>query len=142
MAIELTSAKPWEPTDSERIAKFCKGELGKTSDIWLEKPDLAPCPRGDYREWHIEDGTCYQNQLYCGFWDMFINPSGFSCECCKNHIILNWQSSHLREAIPGLIAAQSKSDAGALIVKAVADGELTEKQAQELVDEFDLEGAD
>ena len=142
MAIEPTATKPWEADDPERIAKFHKGIPGETSDKWTAKPDIDDCWRGDYRDWRIEEGKHYAEQLWCKFWEDFINPSGFACEVCKQHMILNWQSSHLSEAIAGLIAARSKEEVGALIVKAVEDGHLTEQQALELVDEFDLEAKD
>ncbi len=141
MAIEQTAAKPWEQNDPERIAKFREGVSGETSDIWTARPALESCGRGDYRDWHIEDGKHYQEQLYCHFWEKFINPSGFSCECCKNHNIINWQSSHMREAFAELVAAQGRQIAAGILVRAVADGQLSEGEALELIDEFDLESA-
>ena len=141
MAIQPITRRPWEADDPERVAKFSKGTANQTSDKWTAKPDIDDCWRGDHREWHIEDGQHYQEQLYCHFWEAFINPSGIVCEGCKQHMIGNWQSSYLQEAIPGLIAAQSKEAVGVLIVQAVASGQLTEQQALELVDEFDLESA-
>lgn len=135
----MATVKPWELDDPERIAKFSKGIPGQTSDRWIAKPDIDACWRGDCRDWHIEEGKHYQEQLYCDFWEDFINPSGHTCEVCKQHTIINWQSSHLSEAMTSLIAAQGKEEVGALIVKAVKDGKLTEKQAQELVNEFNLE---
>ncbi len=139
MAIAEITAKPWEANDSERIAKFRKGIVGKTSDVWTSKPDLAACPKGDYRDWHIEDGTNYQRQLFCKFWETWVNPSGFSCEICKGHEILDWQSSHMREAFAGLVAAKGKEAAGELLVSAVRAKRLGQITALELADEFELE---
>jgi len=141
MAIEQITTKPWEADDPERVAKFKKGIPGETADIWIAKPNLEACWRGDYRSWNIEDGKHYQEQLWCGFHEKFINPSGHSCELCKRHRIFNWQSSHLREALTGLIAAKGRDYVGAIIVRAVEDAKLSEKKALELVDEFDLETA-
>ena len=140
MAIELTNVEPWKEDDAERMAKFSKGEIGKTSDIWTAKPSIAPCWRGDYREWHIEDGSSYQSQLYCKFWDMFINPSGRSCEICKSHLIKNWASSQLRIALADAIAAKGKDFVGEQIGYAFEKDQLTEQQALELVNEFKLDG--
>ncbi len=141
MAIEQITARPWELDDLERVAKFRKGIPGETSDIWTEKPNLDACWRGDYREWHIEDGKNYQQQLRCGFWEDFINPSGFSCEVCKVREVLNWQCSHMQDAFADLIATKGKEYASHVLVKAVEKRQLTEKTALELVDEFSLESA-
>jgi len=141
MAIEQITTKPWELDDPERVAKFREGIPGETADVWTAKPDIEACWRGEHRDWHTEDGKHYQDQLWCGFWEEFINPSGHSCELCKQHRIFNWQSSHLQEALTGLIAAKGRDYVGALIVKAVEDTKLSGEQALELTDEFNLEFA-
>ncbi len=142
MAIEPITTKPWEDTDPERIAKFVKGIPDETSDKWTAQPDIDACWRGDYRDWHIEDGKSYQSQLYCRFWEDFINPSGWGCEVCKRHMIINWQSSNMREAFAGLVAAKGKEYAANILVRAVEMNQLSEREALELADEFDLETAD
>lgn len=138
MAVEPIVRRPWEDTDPERIAKFSKGIHNQTSDRWTAQPDIDACWRGDYRDWHIEDGKHYQEQLYCRFWEDFINPSGFACEGCKQHAIINWQSSHLSEAMIGLIAALGQETAGELIVQAVENRKLTREQALILVERYNL----
>ena len=135
MAIEEITAKPWELDDPERIAKFHKGIPGMTADIWAAKPTLDACWRGDYREWHIEDGTHYQEQLYCRFWEKFVNPSGFSCEVCKGHKMLNWQSSHTLDV---LTALEDKTAQEQAILVTVKQGLLTEEEAIQLGEELEL----
>ncbi len=111
----------------------------ETSDVWMSKPDIAACWRGDYRDWHIEDGTNYQNQLFCKFWETFINPSGFSCEICKALVFINWQSPQSAEAFTEMIAAKGKEYASANLVQAVAAKRISEQEALEWVDEYELE---
>lgn len=139
MAVGQIAARPWEQNDPERISKFHKGTLGKTADRWTARPEVEACWRGDYRDWHIEDGRHYQEQLYCKFWETFVNPSGLSCEACKDRKILDWHSPHLQEALSELIEVQGKEVVGQIIVNAVRDGQLSKDEALELVDEFDLE---
>ncbi len=137
MGMELIATKPWELTDPERVAKFRKGVPGKTADIWAEKPNLDACWRGDHRDWHIEDGRHYQEQLYCRFWQKFVNPSGFTCSFCVEHqwpAIEKWRI-HI---LPALIADKGKEAAGDALVDAVARGRLTEAEAIQLGKEFGL----
>ena len=109
---------------------------------WQEKPALSPCFRGEYRKWNIVRGKHFQEQLYCLFWEDYINPSGFSCGYCKKKVILNWGSSKLSGALSEAIDTRGRSVVGGWIVVAVEQGQLSEKRALELVDEFDLERED
>ena len=49
----------------------------------IEPPE--PCKRGDSRDWRIGHGRHSHEKLYCHFWKMFMNPTGFSCAHCKTH---------------------------------------------------------
>ncbi len=82
MSPDPNTTKPWLPNDPERKRHFHKGTPGKTSDRWLEKPKLEPCWRGNFRRWNIDRASTYQSQLWCRYWNVFINPSGFSCTIC------------------------------------------------------------
>ncbi len=53
--------------------------------------------------------------------------------------MLNWQSSHTREAFEAFIAVNGKKAAGDLLVSEVNAKRLGQITALELVDEFDLE---
>ena len=73
---------------------------------WTKKPNIAPCPLGNFREWYIgggplddsgasvaspqgppPSGVSYSSQLYCRKWAAYINPSGFTCGLC---ILQKW----------------------------------------------------
>lgn len=122
---------PW--LDATEDAKYLKGEHGKTSDRWLSAPKLDPCWRGDYREWHIEDGKCSQVQCYCRFWRRWINASGAACVRCTQRA---WPDVELYRAhfLPGL----DKEAQEAAVLRAVQSGQLTEAEAVKLGAEFEL----
>ena len=114
----------------QRTEKFIQGDRRVTSDRWTAKPDIAECWRGDYRDWHIE-ATRYSAQLYCRFWELFINPSGHTCSLCKAGRVENWYSTHLEEALSGL-------DNAALITLLEGDRRLNDEQRLEIAERLNL----
>ena len=110
---------------TEKAKKFRIGLPGISSDRWIEQPDLPPCCHGDNREWHIEDGTSYQSQLFCVLNKYNINPSGFTCEGCYQR--------------KNKVAGMDKKDAGDWIVAQVEAGRMTQHEALQLVKEYALD---
>lgn len=83
--VEKSKLRPWLDK-AEEDAKFQKGIHGETSDRWTAIPKLEPCWKGVERIWRIEEGTSYQDQCWCPFWECFINPSGGDCVNCKKQL--------------------------------------------------------
>lgn len=99
-------------SDEERAEKY-----DTVARTWTARPTLLPCWRGTSRLWYanrdapaIDDndsvvtqpevdpisdmGTSYQNQMYCRYWNTFINPSGHTCDLCKAQVwpeLERWQ---------------------------------------------------
>ena len=116
---EITSAKPWEPGDAEREAKF-----DEKAQRWREKPNIAFC---EHQDWHL-DGANYQRQLWCTSWTMWINPSGFSCARCKKKVwpeIARWRA----HVLPAQIEKKGREAAAEALVAAVERGRLSEVEA-------------
>ena len=101
---------------------------------WKAKPTIDSCPAQD---WHIEDGASYQSQLFCQEYQTWINPSGFTCQLCREH---NWPEIERwrHHSLPDLIATKGKKAAGDAVVEAVERRTLSEKEATVLVRDFDL----
>jgi len=122
--------------DAERDLKFRKGDPSRgESDRWTARPMLAPCWHGDFREWRIEEGLSYQNQLYCGYWKEFINPNGHTCALCQKQLwpdIEHWRA----HVIPAVQAENGDKAAQETLVNAVASENLTEANALALAEEF------
>jgi len=138
----MSKSLPDKAPSEERAEKFRPGDRTKgESDRWIDRPDIRPCWRGDYREWHIEDGRHYQEQLYCRYWGEWVNPSGHTCLLCRQRTwpaVENWRA----HVLPGLVKELGKGKAGDALVQAVARGSLTSREAIEVADEFELETTD
>ena len=140
--------EPWLSSDPERAAKYDAKAMR-----WTARPEIAPCWRGNQREWHIDGrptddagravkaqapgpaGQSYQNQLYCRFHHTFINPSGFTCRLCRDRQwpeVERWR----HHQIPGMLAKAGASAAEESLVHAVETGRLSAADAQSLAAEF------
>lgn len=125
---------------------------------WTERPALSACWRGAKRLWFADEsttpvdesgkiavvaevsgeaGTCYQNQLWCDYWQCFINPGGATCEQCTLRL---WPMVEMWRAhtLPYLIEKLGKEKAAETVLEALASGELTEAEALALGEEFKL----
>ena len=139
-----------QATKAEREQKF-----NPAQQRWKAKPNVGPCCKGDFREWHIQPetgplddtgratdrhaprgdtGTSYQNQLYCRYWKTFVNPSGFACDLCKAQ---NWPDAERWRVhvIPDAIKARGRAAAEDALVAAVARGQLEVADAERIADE-------
>lgn len=104
---------------------------------WRRLPAIGPCWRGNYRRPQPR-GRHYQEQLYCGYWEGYINPSGHTCAECEAR---RWpEAERMRHhTLPALIERDEQRAREAL-VEAVHERRLTYDEAAELADEFFPEG--
>ena len=115
-------ALPIMATDADRAANYDEAMPG-----WKQKPAIAPCPLGNFREWYIvggpvddsgapvqnpqassPTGTSYANQLYCRKWNDFINPCGFNCSAC---IAKMWPAIQYVQGVVSATLAANGADA-------------------------------
>ena len=137
---ELVNARKCagKPTPADSKRQYRHGEKAKkfriglpfiSSDRWVEQPDLPDCCHGDYREWNIEGGENYQEQLYCHLLRTTVNPSGTVCENCRQNIL----------HVQALVAEGKRKEAGDWLVQMVAEKQMTQYEALKLVEMFNLE---
>ena len=101
---------------------------------WKTQPKIPKCWRGDHQQWHMHNGH-YQSQLYCNYWEKYINPSGFTCKICAAQI---WPTiENMRTNIlPKLIEDGKIDQAQELLIGAVKFKRLTQQEGLTLAQEF------
>lgn len=123
------------------IAEHVKDLAGWDADRMRlkEAPKLDPCWQGAEREW-IAEAKNYRFQLWCPVWKTWLNPTGFTCQACRDK---TWPDverfrTHI---LPDLTMAGKAADGARMVLHAAERGLLSFDEAVALGEEFHLDVA-
>jgi len=127
--VPAEATKRWRARSQKQRAEIYDGKAQR----WTARPDVDPCWQGDFQHW-IADGPTYRDQMFCERYGVFINPNGFTCQCCMAG---QWPTvqKYRYHTLPNTEAASGASKAQDALVAGVLKGRLTETEAVALANE-------
>ena len=97
--------------------------------------ELPECPKGAKRQWN-EESPDYRTRLHCGYWNVFINPSGHSCALCVRR---RWpESENWKRLVGERVALRGRREASDMTLRLLQRGRISEELALEIGEEYQL----
>lgn len=136
--VELPKEYDSGRTDNEIDKEY----YDKEKRVWKKRPKILPCPFGPNPVWN-EKGENFQKQLLCVVHGVFINPNGFTCKTCKRGKFPRhkWVETRIKEYLKKETTREALLLAEKRLLSAVKEGEITEEQAFEIIEETGLDEA-